>query len=411
MNLDWTVINRDLNNFISGFNDHDFTEAVKALHFSPELIWDKPKQEAIRVFLSEYKTNYFQALQRLNLNCKTVNPHSSFQDPEELLNKIKAHAFDIDLNNLITDLQKAQIYKHSRDEVSARLKTFDVDDSAKDGFVDLNEIEAEVFKKKRAEVLSGSAIISLPQFSKLSNAVGGFNSGRIILLVARTGFGKTTLALSLARSANITAPVAYINMEMFVDEMALKNAKAKNQITHRDFFDKKTALYLAPQKTVHGFYSTAGRAMRPEKIYSLCRSLNNQSKLSLIVIDYDQKLEVNISAKTQEWKAIQNATELFEEMAKELEVCVIMLCQEDTLGDVQSSKRSKNAASAVLRFTKLGSRHWLHAIKNRWGKTGCGVEIKADYDTGDFREGEYMDDLSEELELHQGGKNENRVRL
>ena len=81
----------------------------------------------------------------------------------------------------------------------------------------------------------GVSIVSIPGFKVLSEAIGGFNPGRVALLVADTGFGKTNLSLNLARAATKVGPVLFINMEMTAQDLGDKIMLGATETSFSDY--------------------------------------------------------------------------------------------------------------------------------------------------------------------------------
>lgn len=250
---------------------------------------------------------------------------------------------------------------------------------------------------------SNEALRMIVGFENLSKLVGGFNPGRVGMLIARTGFGKTNFAVSLAVAISKSYNVLFANMEMIAQDFYEKMMMCACKIS----FDQ---LKKKPRDRVNdvinfrkqlsdrnkNIYYTEGGTLSVDELRSFCLKIKKTTSLEFLIVDYDQKIEVKTSRDTPEWKALQIAVETLEKMAKDLNIYILLLAQEVS-GDVGASKRSKNATSVVLRFakgsvssfdktkpiteayaeiSKNNDVFYLQAIKNRFGPSGYGIEVE-----------------------------------
>ncbi len=233
---------------------------------------------------------------------------------------------------------------------------------------------------------SGEALKSISNWPILSDLVGGFNPGRVGMLLAQTGFGKTTAAVNLSLCAASKMKVFYFNMEMLSQDFLEKMLVAEMQAPFKTYKNAPLALKDRFAQALSRLYNknleyTGGRALTPAEIFAMCRRHKNKHGLDLVVIDYDQKLVMETSRETPEWKALQIAVEQFEALAKELNCFVLMLAQESGDGEVSGSKRSKFPASTVLRFYKnVDGKYLIQAVKNRFGRFNAAVEVNYESD-------------------------------
>lgn len=254
---------------------------------------------------------------------------------------------------------------------------------------------------------SKEAIRKIPGFECLSELIGGFNPGRVALLIAKTGFGKTNLAVSLAVGIAKKFNVLFANMEMneqdFFEKMAMSGCNISfNEIKTDPASRAADVLNFARDMADRGtdIHYTDGSSLSIDEIRSMCIKLKAKKNIDFLIVDYDQKIQVAVTRETPEWKALQIAVESLELIAKQLNIFVLLLAQEVS-GDVGASKRSKNPASVVLKFSK-GRRvkkrdseesfkssyyptkridsgeenvFYIQAIKNRFGPTGGALVV------------------------------------
>ncbi len=235
-------------------------------------------------------------------------------------------------------------------------------------------IEEHLLKVKNKE-----AMIEVPGFERLSHLIGGFNPSRIGMFLAMTGFGKTNFALNLALRARLAMNVLYINMEMPYGDMINRCAVIGNNISFKDYFGarfNKDEVITMLQQNPGAFEMTNGRELSLDQITGFCRFKGRQKKLGLIIVDYDQKIALKYSKNEPEWKALQDAIKVLEEMAKDLGCYVMVLSQINRDGEISGSFRSAFSAHTVLKFERTDGDTFIKPLKNRHGTTQKSLRVK-----------------------------------
>lgn len=226
------------------------------------------------------------------------------------------------------------------------------------------------------------AIVKIKNFERLSEMIGGFNPGRIGILLAETGFGKTNLGLSLALNARATMATGYANQEMSFDDISKRIAVLDKKIKHRDFYQlvKDESFVRSGWDNGKGFYITNGQSLSVNQIKGWVRSLSRETPIRFLVIDYDQCLNLETSRNVPEWKALQNALADFDNFSREVECFILVLAQLNREGEISGSHRSNFKSHVTLKFFN-DDEHGpiIRADKNRNGIHGA--FLKVDYDT------------------------------
>lgn len=267
------------------------------------------------------------------------------------------------------------------------VKTYSLQDCAEDVKTNLDE----KIKKNQAEVI-------IPNFPKISRLIGGFNPGRVTILLADTGFGKTTASINLAISAAKVAPVLYLNMEMIHDDFALRCLISNNKLTYKEVLQTGAKQLKTPPEAKN-FYFSDGTDLNVLEIQSVISEYKQKKGIKFAVVDYDQKIVLDNQKDSPEWKELQRAVVLLETVAKREELCVMLLAQTNSEGSISGSRRSTFSASSVLRFYKTNDAMTvISAIKNRFGKTGAGVYMNY------VPERAFLEELSEFSELEEKKK-------
>lgn len=239
-----------------------------------------------------------------------------------------------------------------------------------------------VVERHMRKIRQGEALKVLPAFPKLSKAIGGFNPGRITIIAAQTGFGKTKLAINLADSAAEVMPTIFYNMEMDCDEFmsmfVQKGAHIKNKYWADGSFitnDNIKAILEGKKESYKNLFISDGKTITTEELLS---SIYIQAEVNphFIVVDYDQK--VMIERTKEEWYGILKLVEALEEAAKVTHSHVILLAQANDTGNIKASARAQQPASAVLSFLKNENGiSVIQSRKNRFGEPFC---LEVDYD-------------------------------
>ena len=220
-------------------------------------------------------------------------------------------------------------------------------------------------------IANDEAMIVLPGFEKLSDAVGGFNKGQLTLISAISGFGKTKFALNLCSNASAKWPCIFFNMEMNANDFIAQELQRACNITNTAY---RSGNYLNAQNTENilklintpneNFKFTGGSAISIEDLTSTIYSECIKHKFSICFIDYDQKIIT--SGRRDEWQEMLKVVGELEEVAKKSNCHIILLTQGTEDGDIKSSKRAKQPATSVLNLTKdSNNNYYIKSIKNR----------------------------------------------
>ena len=256
---------------------------------------------------------------------------------------------------------------------------FRIRKSESDQVVNFADEVQDIVRRQGERVDAGKALVVIDGWSFLSKAVGGFNPGRVSLLAAGTGVGKTMLALNLARGATKHHTTLVVNMEMNFDDIGARVIQSGAMITNEDWntgvidYERMTT-FMNDLQERKKLWITKGRSMSMLQIKAMIRLLKEQGDLGFVFIDYDQK--ILIPRGMEEWQALQLAVQELEEVAKIENLHIMLLSQANDDGDPKASKRSKQPASTVLHFHEHESGVYLiEAIKNRFGRRGVKIRV------------------------------------
>jgi replicative DNA helicase len=167
--------------------------------------------------------------------------------------------------------------------------------------------------------------------SDLDRMLGGLNPSDLIIVAARTGVGKTSLMLNLARNAAIGshAKVAVFSLEMAGEQLAQRLLASESRV---DSARLRLGMHNEVEESrimhAHGILSQAdiyvddSAAVQIPMLKAKCERLKRESgRLDLIVVDYLQLVHGNRSDnRVQE---ISYITRSLKELARELNVPII----------------------------------------------------------------------------------------
>lgn len=231
----------------------------------------------------------------------------------------------------------------------------------------------------------GNTQVILSRFPELSKLIGGFNTGRVSICTAYSGFGKTNFGVNLLIAAMQDGKnCLYVNMEMDPSDMVKRILQATCKISSHDFNNGKyiQAISNGAESLINSKnnYFTDGSAMSLSQVTQIVSEIKRKQSLDFLIVDYDQKIVMSDYDIDQEWMYIKKAVEVLEEIAKRESVHVLLFAQtnEDSQGAPIASKRAIQPASVVMQFTKENETPIFKFLKNRFGPTS--EKIKLIYD-------------------------------
>jgi replicative DNA helicase len=171
-------------------------------------------------------------------------------------------------------------------------------------------------------------------FPDLDNATAGLQKGNLIILAARPGVGKTTLAMNIAQYAAINEKrnVGFFSLEMSVEELTdrlsvnvadidawrLKTGK----LTEDEFTKLSTAYGILAEAPIY-IDDTPGLSIL--EMRTKARRLQVENGLDLLIVDYLQLAKSrNLENRVQEVSEISQG---LKNLARELKIPVIALSQ------------------------------------------------------------------------------------
>ena len=175
-------------------------------------------------------------------------------------------------------------------------------------------------------------------FKYLDRLTNGFNPGELIILAARPGMGKTTLALNYMTTAALHGKRALLfSLEMCSREIGYKLLSSQSEIEHErikrgkltDKEYRKMNDDIAAVVNGNNIIIDDSAALDIYQLRTIARKLNHENKIDMIVVDYLQLIQGQDRQNKQQNREqqISYISRQLKVLAKELEVPVICLSQ------------------------------------------------------------------------------------
>jgi replicative DNA helicase len=248
-----------------------------------------------------------------------------------------------------------------------------IDDVTK--LVDVGKITTitELFfeaEKRNTEIISKEGLSGVPSgFTEIDNITGGWQNSDLIILAARPGMGKTSLAINFARNAAIDfdCPVAVFSLEMASMQLMQRMMSSETGISLEKYMRKGlddqevqfNRVKCGPLSSAKIFIEDkSGISIFELKIK--LRKLKRDHNIKLAVIDYVQLMTVgsgaDVNGREQEVGYISRN---LKSIAKDLNIPIIILSQlsrkveeradkEPMLSDLRESGSLEQDADMVM---------------------------------------------------------------
>ena len=232
-----------------------------------------------------------------------------------------------------------------------------------------DDVIGEVLQKFESLQSDPDSFKGIPTgFKRLDKMTNGLQAGALIVLAARPGMGKTSLAMNLVENASLRngKTCAVFSLEMPRQEIvqrlicAYANVSMKNALSGELSAKEWKKLMLAgDQLKKSNIYIDDSSRVTPAEILSKCRRLKTTAGgVDLIMIDYIQLMssgDSSMAGSENRQQEVASITRDLKIMAKELDVPVIALSQlrriqsnEPQLSDLRESGAIEQDADIVM---------------------------------------------------------------
>lgn len=218
------------------------------------------------------------------------------------------------------------------------------------GLVPISSVVQNVFDTMNEAASSGSKIPGIPTgLDDLDKKILGLNKSELILIAARPGMGKTSIALNIALDAGLKQhrTIAVFSLEMSREQLvtrllsAASNVPSQNLLTGQLSELQWNAVTGAAQElSAADIRIDDNPSLTVADMNAQCRRVKN---LDLVVIDYLQLMQSAGSghgwSNESRTQAVSDISRMLKIMAKELNVPVICLSQLSRANESRQDKR------------------------------------------------------------------------
>ena len=229
---------------------------------------------------------------------------------------------------------------------------------------------------------------------ELNDMLGGFRPGRMYVIGARPGEGKSIMGLQIANKLATKGPVAFSSLEMSRDELLTRLVSMRGKIHMTPLTQHRlTQEQWQRVSTIHRDVSALPlfvddrSGVTVTAIQSFARTVSRKGHLAAIVVDYLQLITGGDRSKARH-EVVGEISRHLKIMAREFACPVIALSQLNresvgkqrrapTAADLRESGAIEQDADVVMLLQRQleeddqpGDRLNVHVAKNRHGRTG-----------------------------------------
>lgn len=177
-------------------------------------------------------------------------------------------------------------------------------------------------------------------------AIRGFRPRTLHVIAGAAKAGKTTSSLQMVTNPAFekNVPIAIISMEMGAEELLDKYIAQKAGINLSDLLDGKLdkGSYAKLSQVISKsaklpIYIADEACMNVTQFKARCRRLVSENKVEIIMVDYAQLMEASGDPKNRE-REVAEVSRTAKILAKELNVCIVLLAQLNENGAVRESR-------------------------------------------------------------------------
>lgn len=184
-------------------------------------------------------------------------------------------------------------------------------------------------------------------FYQLDQRTNGLQKSDLIVIAARPGIGKTSLAMNIVSNAALEsgAKCAVFSLEMSKEQLAQRmlcsvSGVSMSKALRGDLSESDwSKLWKAQKKLADAnIYVDDSSLNKPSQIISKCRKIKREKGLDLIMIDYLQLMTADGKADNRQTE-VADISRQMKILAKEINVPVLLLSQLNRAVEQRSGKR------------------------------------------------------------------------
>ncbi len=218
---------------------------------------------------------------------------------------------------------------------------------ASQSLLEIGPLFNDVLEEMELMEQRGSDMIGLPTgFVDLDKLLAGLRAANLVVVAARPGMGKSSLALGVAIHAALNnEAVAIFSLEMSREELVQRILSSVAKVDSKKLqtgqlgdlwprvVDAAGKMYQAP------IYIDDSSMVSVTDVRAKCRRLKRKSGLSLVVIDYLQLMQASNRENRQQ--EISEITRNLKNLARELDVPIIAVSQLNRSLESREDKRPR----------------------------------------------------------------------
>ena len=307
----------------------------------PVTVLDKMKERG--VYDEQRSYDYIAQLLQITPTAANVKQYCAIVHDKALMRDLSTAADEI--NDMVYDGSgTAQDMLEAAEKKIFSLRR----ENSGDSLQHIGKVLVNVYDRLEELAQSDSAIPGLSTgLFDLDRKISGLNKSDLLLIAARPGMGKTSLALNIALNVAKKYPktVAFFSLEMSREQLALRllsnesfldNQKlVTGQLTDEDWGKLSIASSALSQTDIR---VDDNPSITVAEMNAKCRRLDN---LGLVLIDYLQLMTAAAPGKSGENRVtvVSEISRALKIMAKELNVPVICLSQLSRANESRTNKR------------------------------------------------------------------------
>lgn len=207
----------------------------------------------------------------------------------------------------------------------------------KNDYATIEEIIPGLYDELEANENQGDGLQGIPTgFDELDAKLNGLRPGQMVIVAARPGAGKSTLAMDFCRSASIRhgMPSAYFSLEMSKNELSMRLLAAESRVFldrmikgDMDTEDWQRIAVTLDRISKATFLVDDSPNLTMGEIRAKSRRMKQQYDIQLIVIDYLQLLTSGARSVESRQQEVSEFSRSIKLLAKELEVPIVAVAQ------------------------------------------------------------------------------------
>ena len=308
-------------------------------------------------FVYEQNKVIFERMLKANENSKPFVMRTLCEKPEEkeylnsLVTKGCFGKVDKDIALLIEESNKYNMLTKA-DELLIEAEEKDVDVATRLSEISTVDIIQKVddspeamLRELEKKMKNGDSVGIKTGISKIDDSINNLQKGRLYIVGARSGMGKSAFMCSIVENIEKTHNVGIISLEMKTTELKQRIACIRGNIEHwkieKGRCEKEFDRYADSLMSIKNTIIDDRGGLNRNQVLAKIRQFVKKAKCEVVFIDHIGLVQVDDKGNLAH--EIGKVTALLKSIAKELNIPVVCLCQINRASEKDSSKRPKLA--------------------------------------------------------------------